>query len=191
MNTIEIKEVGKNVFKEKTLDKVLAYGLGAIISSAASSFSILIAGPIAFGQAKYFLKASNKEDPQITETLDGINTFVDSLVAYIMITLLTLLWSLLFIIPGVIKAFAYSQTFFILVENPGMSGMDALRKSEEMMRGHKKELFLLQLSFFWWIIVVMLTFGLAAFYVMPYMQSVNAEFYKKLKTEENSSTTLY
>jgi len=94
-------------------------------------------------------------------------------------------WSLLFLIPGIIKAFAYSQTFFILQdpEFKDLTGDEAITKSREMMNGHKMEFFILSLSFIGWYILVGLTFGILLLYVAPYVQQTMAQYYLKLKSE--------
>ena len=91
------------------------------------------------------------------------------------------LWSLLLIIPGIIKAFAYSQAMYIIAENPEMNAMDALKRSEEMMKGHKMEMFVLGLSFIGWILLGMLTLGLLYIWLLPYMNATMTIFYNNIK----------
>ena len=94
--------------------------------------------------------------------------------------LFTFLWSLLFVIPGIIKSYAYSQAMYILADNPDIGALEALRRSEEMMRGHKLDLFLLDLSFIGWHLLALVTFGLSYIYVMPYLATTRAGFYRSL-----------
>lgn len=93
----------------------------------------------------------------------------------------TILWSFLFVIPGIIKAYSYRMAFFILADNPEISANEALQKSKEMMKGHKLDLFVLDLSFIWWFLLVAITFGVASIYVAPYIGATQANFYKSLK----------
>lgn len=93
----------------------------------------------------------------------------------------TILWSFLFVIPGIIKAYSYRMAFFILADNPELSANEALQKSKEMMKGHKLDLFVLDLSFIWWFLLVAITFGVASIYVAPYIGATQANFYKSLK----------
>ena len=93
----------------------------------------------------------------------------------------TFLWSLLLVIPGIIKAYAYSMSFYILADNPELTASEALAKSQSLMRGHKMELFILELSFIGWFFLIGLTFGLAAIYVAPYMEATMANFYNSIK----------
>lgn len=99
--------------------------------------------------------------------------------------LFTFLWSLLFVIPGIIKAYAYAMTVFIAEENPELAPREAMAKSEEMMKGHKWELFVLDLSFIGWWLLCILTAGLLMLMVMPYMNTAHAHFYRMLKGEDD------
>ena len=95
----------------------------------------------------------------------------------------TILWSLLFVIPGIIKAYSYRMAFLILADNPELSANEALQKSKEMMKGHKLDLFILDLSFIWWFLLVAITFGVASIYVAPYIGATQANFYESLKED--------
>ena len=75
------------------------------------------------------------------------------------------------------------MTFYILADNPGMSGSEAIKKSKQMMKGHKWELFVLILSFFWWYVLCTITFGIAYIYVAPYINVTMTNFYEKIKLE--------
>ncbi|WP_220751671.1 DUF975 family protein [Apilactobacillus xinyiensis] len=104
--------------------------------------------------------------------------------------ILTYLWTLLLIIPGIIKSLAYSQAMYIyrdaVDKGEHISYMDAITKSRQLMNGHKWEFFVLQLSFIGWFLLVGITLGLAALYVTPYYQLTKANFYDSLlKLEEN------
>lgn len=94
-------------------------------------------------------------------------------------------WSLLFLIPGIIKAYSYMMVPYILAENPSLDRKRVFELSEEMMRGHKWEAFVLELSFFGWILLASFTpMGLLSiFYVNPYLYATYAEFYCAIKAE--------
>ena len=92
--------------------------------------------------------------------------------------LYTFLWSLLFVIPGIIKSYEYRMVPYILAENPGMNRQEAFLISKKMMMGQKWNTFVLDLSFIGWRILEAITFGiLGIFYVEPYIQATNAELY--------------
>lgn len=96
----------------------------------------------------------------------------------------TVLWTFLFIIPGVIKAYEYRMVTYILADHPEMSWQEVLNRSKEMMRGNKMKAFLLDLSFIGWILLGILTCGIVyVFYTQPYMMSTGAALYERLRTE--------
>jgi len=96
-------------------------------------------------------------------------------------SLLIFLWSLLLIIPGIIKSLAYSQIIYIIYDTPNISTMDAMIESERLMDGHKGDLFMLGFSFIGWDLLALVTAGIASFYVEPYKQMTYLEFYNDIK----------
>ena len=95
------------------------------------------------------------------------------------------LWSLLLVIPGIIKSYEYRMVPYLLAEYPEMRRKDVFQKSKEMMYGQKWKAFLLDWSLFFWDYLSILTFGLAGiFFVYPYEHAVNAELYLELKRQE-------
>ena len=93
----------------------------------------------------------------------------------------TSLWSLLLIVPGIIKFYAYAMTPYILIDNPELSANQAINLSCKMMKGHKFDLFFLQLSFIGWGILSVFTGGIGLLWLMPYMMSAQAAFYQDIK----------
>lgn len=108
----------------------------------------------------------------------------------LLMNLFIALWTLLFIIPGIIKSFAYAMTPYILKDNPELGPNDARLKSIEMMRGHKWKLFGLELSFIGWILLATLSLGIGFIWLSPYMATANAAFYCNLKEEYDSKTAI-
>ena len=99
----------------------------------------------------------------------------------LMISVFVLLWCILLVIPGIIAAYRYSQAIFIMVEDPNKGIMQCIRESKEMMAGHKMEYFILELSFFFWMLLGGVTCGRAYIYVYPYMTVTFANYYNQLK----------
>jgi uncharacterized membrane protein len=97
----------------------------------------------------------------------------------------TFLWSLLLIVPGIVNFYAYAMTPYILVDNPELSANQAINMSREMMKGHKFDLFFLQLSFIGLIFLSIFTLGIGLLWVMPYMMTAQAAFYQDIKKEYN------
>ncbi len=103
--------------------------------------------------------------------------------------LFTYLWMLLLIVPGIIKAFAYSMTPYILKDYPELSANQAINLSIKMMKGHKFDYFYLQLSFIGWGFLSILTLGIGYIWLMPYMYASMAAFYEDIKNDYINKTT--
>ena len=93
------------------------------------------------------------------------------------------LWTLLLVIPGIIKTFSYAMTPYILHEYPNVGVNDAIDISRKMMKGHKLDLFLLELSFIGWMILTAFSLGIGLLWLAPYMQTAHAGFYEEVKAE--------
>jgi uncharacterized membrane protein len=145
---------------------------------------LLIGGPFALGIAIFFLGLSRGEEVAIEHLFKGFNHFGTALVAYLLVAIFTSLWTLLFIVPGIIAGISYSQTFYIIADNPEIDAMDAISKSKKMMRGYKWKYFCLGLRFTGWALLCILTLGIGLFWLMPYMQTSFAKFYDDLKANQ-------
>ena len=146
---------------------------------------LIIGGPLILGWAAFFLSISRKQDAQLAQLFEGFQRFTQALVAYLLIILFVLLWSILLVIPGVVALLSYSQTFFILSENPPMSGSEAIRQSKTLMRGNRWKLFFLFWRFFGWFLLGILSFGIGFLWITPYMQTSLARFYDDLKAVDS------
>ncbi len=142
---------------------------------------IVITALLTMGVQSFYLKLSRKEEVTWKELFNKTNLFIDFIVISVVAGICISLWSLLFIIPGIIAAIKYSQAYFVKLDNPEMNGIDCIKKSKEIMNGHKMEFFLLNLSFIGWIILVPFTFGLLAFWLVPYMSMTESNFYNEIK----------
>lgn len=117
-------------------------------------------GPLVTGLIWLGLRVSRSEEANLSYLFNGFNDFGRTFVAYLLIYIFTFLWSLLFVIPGIIKLYSYSQTFYILRDNPNISALDAITASREMMSGYKGKLFGLTIS-----IAIWMLFPLAIFFI--------------------------
>lgn len=109
--------------------------------------------------------------------------FSKSLLTLLLLYVYILLWTLLLIVPGIIKALSYAMTPYVLKDNPNMKSNEAIEESMRLMSGHKAELFLLSLSFIGWALLSLLTLGIGFLWLIPYMQTACAYFYEDLKKE--------
>ena len=102
----------------------------------------------------------------------------------------TFLWTLLLIVPGIVKSLSYAMTPFILKDNPKASYDKAIIYSMRLMQGHKMDLFVLYLSFIGWFILSCLTLGIGFVFLVPYCQMSLARFYEEVKADFESDDSL-
>jgi len=172
---------------------VVSIIMTAIMSSSVAAVGLILTGPALVGFAAYLLDVvqteSKGEDFELL--LNGVKkNFANSLITFILQSLFIFLWSLLFIIPGIIKAFAYSQAFYLLAEDPSLTPTEALKKSQELMRGHKMRLLWLNITFIGWFLLGMLAFGVGLVFVLPYYQTTLAYFYLDIRGDKPKKVEL-
>lgn len=145
--------------------------------------TILVWNPIEVGCERFFIKSQEQDNPQIDEVgFSFRNGYAHIGGIMFMQTLFTVLWSLLFIIPGIVKGYEYMMIPYLLAENPDMNREEAFAKSKAMMDGNKWNAFVLDLSFLGWMILGSITYNvLNVFYVYPYMYLTKAELYRTLR----------
>lgn len=158
--------------------------LCGVIPTVGSVIALIVGGPLVIGFCGASLKVVRGETPEFADLFDGFKDFVNALLLYLVNSLFIMLWSLLLVIPGIIKALSYSMSYFILRDNPGMTHTEARKASMVMMEGNKWRLFCLQFSFIGWMLLGGITFGIALFWVGPYMQTALAVFYEDLKQKQ-------
>lgn len=156
-------------------------GIASSIASSIWIVSLLIGGALELGLSIFFLKWIRNEDPAFEDGFNGFNNFGNSIGLYLLQILFILLWSLLFLIPGIVKAYSYSQSFFILADQPDMGPIEAITQSRQMMDGAKGKLFALHLHFFLLGILCLFTLGIGFLWLVPFMRTASAEFYEDLK----------
>ena len=149
-------------------------------SSIGSLALFLLSGPLMVGMAHYFLHVADRNNPQISDMFGHFKNFGNTFVLYLLTMIFTCLWSLLFIIPGIIAAISYSMAPFILAEHPEIKASDAIKMSKEMMKGHKGEYFMLHLSFIGWYLLCILTVGIGFIFLSPYVETASAEFFNEV-----------
>ena len=145
---------------------------------------LVVLGPLALGLSMISLSVIGGKQVKFEQLFNGIkNNYFKSFMLGIKVYLPIFLWSLLFIVPGIIKACEYSMSFFILAENPDLSDGEARARSSEIMKDNKWRLFCLYCSFAGWILLGLITGGIMFIFVSPYMKTAKAEFYRSLIPE--------
>ena len=161
--------------------------MGVLVGALAFTYigSLIVAGPLTVGFSLVAVNIVRKNNPRIENLFTPFNDFVRAFVLWIINTIFVALWTLLFIIPGIIKSLSYSMSYYILIDNPNISANEARKQSMQLMHGHKWRLFCLDFSFIGWILLSFLTFGILLFWVAPYMEVARVEFYHSLISVEN------
>ncbi|SMB83463.1 Uncharacterized membrane protein [Desulfonispora thiosulfatigenes DSM 11270] len=174
-----------NTTREST--ELFKFGNGSFFinysfTSIGNIINLILGGPIAFGVASFFLKLIRETEPEFMDLFSGLSYFLKTFVLDIVTTIFIILWTLLFIIPGIIAALRYSMAYYILNDNPELSALEAITQSTKIMIGHKMRLLTLWLSFAGWFILCLLTVGIGFLWFIPYLKATEAHFYEELKS---------
>lgn len=166
----------------------------AFASIAAGSGSALVAiflgGPLQVGFDNSFKRLYFYSDHEVTKNIfiQGFSNYLHIVWGNLLMSIYLILWSLLLVVPGILKYFAYAMTPYILVDNPELSADQAIHRSREMMNGRKFDLFYLYLSFIGWYILALITCGIGFFWLIPYVGTAKAAFYEDVKTDYEART---
>lgn len=183
------QRLGGGIFSNNWLLALLAIVIVDAIMSAVSFTGIgvlILVGPLYFGLAAFFLSlARGKEQGDLGDLFKGFTEggFVRLLLLGLLQEVFIILWTLLFIIPGIVKGYSYSQAIYLAYDHPDWDWKQCIDESRRIMKGHKWQLFVLDLSFIGWIIVGILACGIGTLWVAPYMSATRAEFYEELTAE--------
>ncbi len=192
MDRIALKTLSKQQIKGKIgilfVNQLIVFGLSFIAGMIPFAGGIIntffLTPALSLGIILVYLKVADEKPITVSDIFEGFYDFWSAFKVTFLVGLFTLLWSLLFIIPGIIKSYSYSMALYILAENKGMSALEAIRQSKEMTEGHKMDLFVLELSFLGWALLGVLTFGIAYIWIIPYMSTTLTNFYRALKPAE-------
>lgn len=149
---------------------------------------LLITGPLCYGEALLFLNLSRRgEDITLEDLLAGFrHEFTDTVLLGLLTMLFTALWSLLLVVPGIVKYYSWSLVYYVKIDHPEYDWRRCMAESAALMRGHKLEKFVLDLSFIGWSILGALCFGVGTLWVMSYAAATEAEYYTYVKRAQAS-----
>ncbi len=155
--------------------------------------NILVALPLTYGVEKTFLDlVMGGEKPEINTLFSGFRKYGEVVLLGFMRYLFTFLWSLLFIIPGIIKTFAYALSYYVKIDHPEYTWQQCLKESERLMKGYKFSYFVLMLSFIGWYIVGAFALGIGGLWVYPYQYCTEANFYAwRVANDTNAQPEVY
>ena len=161
--------------------ELIFYSFISVASILGILYTIFIGNVIVVGKNGYFIK-NHDENPELGEIFKGFKgNYLNVVKIMFLMDLKTLLWLLLLIVPGVIKAYEYSMIPYLLAENPNLSADEAFSLSKQMTTRQKMDLFVLDLSFLGWIILGLICCGIGILFVLPYPEATRAEAYLILK----------
>ena len=141
--------------------------------------SLIVSGPLLYGMISVDQSVySRTYDVPVSDLFTGFKKFGQTLVIHLLVSIFTFLWSLLFIIPGIIKSISYSMAMYVYHDNPTLSPKQCIDKSKKIMDGHKWDYFCLMLSYIGWILLSALTLGILLLWVLPKIQQETYIFYQ-------------
>ena len=166
----------------RTLLQMLGLALPLILTLSGIMLvvSMILGGVLEYGSARYNLNLIDRHPAEISDLFTGIPRFADALVMHLVRNVLILLGFCLLIVPGVMLTYGFAMAPYILAEDDSCTGLDALKRSWELMKGNKVDLFVLEISFIGWSILASFTAGLGYLLLNPYTAAARASFYRDL-----------
>lgn len=155
---------------------LIVLGVAVLLSIA----QFILGGPVSLGYCKCTLGINDGKEAEFSTLFSQFDRFREGFIMHFLMRLFIALWSLLFVIPGIIKTYSYAMTPYILAENPQFSPKEAITKSRQLMDGHKSELFCLELSFIGWALLSCLVPIVGGALVTTYAQVSYAAFYRHI-----------
>lgn len=210
MNKTSLKNEAKIITKDNLSNVVLMYVilyaihfvsglilglillvLGIYTDNAVDVLSILISAVISsllgFGIESFYLKCARGENVTYKELWNKIDYALKYISIYLLVYFSVLGGLLLFIIPGIVISLSYSMVYFVYLDNPKLTALQTLKRSKEIMKGHRLEYLGLIFSFFGWILLGIFTLGLLYIWLIPYMEITLALYYDKLVGDNNQN----
>ena len=193
MNRAELKMAAKQQIKGKigilfvitlviaVISGIASVVLGLIPVVGSLAATVIVTPAFALSVVRIYLNVVKGNTPELNDAFTGFDDFWAAFKVTFLVGLFTFLWSLLFVIPGIIKSISYSMSMYVLAENKGKPALECIAESKKMTEGHKMELFVLALSFIGWAFVGAITFGIAYIWITPYMQATMTNAYNYLK----------
>ena len=189
--------LGNNIFSSEWLYAIIIVLAVSALNAALGATvigTLIVYGLLMCATAAYFSgRVRNTNDyKNLGVTIDAVKTEpVENIICGLLYSVFIALWTMLFIVPGIVKSCSYAMTFYVKNDNPGMSANDAITESRRLMDGYKMQYFLLQLSFIGWMIVGTLCLGVGTLWVSAYMETARATFYEEVKAAKSATFTTY
>ena len=165
---------------EEILVGVLGISLAflTVIAVVISVVGLILGGVMEIGKARYHLNLIDGAAARFEDLFTAFPQFLSALVMNLVRQVLITLGMLLLVIPGVMLVFSYAAAPYIMAQDPECEGLEALRRSRELMKGNRMELFLLDLSFIGWDLLSLFTLGIGSLFLNPYKEAARASFFR-------------
>lgn len=163
-------------------------GSFAYIVSAAliiGALYFILGSVIAVGYVKFNLMLVDRLEGSFEQLFEYLPYWKTTAIAKLLKNIYIILWTLLFIFPGIIAAYSYAMTDYILADNPELSASEALSWSKQLMAGNRWRLFCLEISFIGWSFLCLFAYGIGNLWLTPYKQAAIAAFYREISGTEN------
>ena len=176
-------EFSTNSFASEDFQTFLAIflsvmGIIIVVALVVSLVYLFIGSIVELGYSKFNLKLIDMQEATLNDLFDYFRHWKVAIISRLLRSVYTFLWSLLFIIPGIIASYSYAMTSYILAEHPEMSASEAIEISKKIMDGNKWRFFCLQLSFIGWDLLCIFSCGIGNLFLTPYKQVAYAGFYR-------------
>ena len=206
MNRLEIKEKAKVLAKEYlksfwgglliivAITIVCTLAIDLLINENSILYSVLtlvlscFTMTLQIGFYSYLLKIIRQEEGNREDIFKYVGAVIPLITITLLVMIFTFLWSLLFIVPGIIAALGYSMVYLLYIDQPDQLPMEYLNKSNEMMKGYKWDYFKFSLSFLGWIVFSIITFGIGLIWTIPYVSFAETIYYVELKKKKEEFT---
>ena len=187
---VSLEVAGQNVFSTaEGLDPdLLALVVGGftylmIVGLIMGAVYFVLSSVVSIGYARFNLNVLDQQEGSFQTLFGYFSWWKTAAIANLLQSIYIILWTLLFIIPGIMAGYSYAMTKYILAENPELSAKEAIKRSKEMMKGNRWRLFCLELSFIGWGILSALTMDIGNLWLNPYREASIAAFYKEVSRE--------
>lgn len=170
--------------EEKLIIAGVVLGSVALIIVISIILKLFVFNPLEVGCYRFFRKNVENTSTDLGAIKEGFSAYGHIFVTLLLRDIFLFLWTILFIIPGIVKSYSYRMVPYIIKDNPELTARDVITRSRQMMNGNKWRAFLMDLSFIGWFILGILTLGLLnIFWTDPYYYSAGAALYLELKDQ--------
>ncbi len=178
----EFEAVIKEIFANEIIITIFAImATLMVVLTVLSMARFIIGGAIGVGYSRFNLDLIEGRGAKLSTVFGSFKQLIGALVARILRDLYIVLWTFLFIIPGIIATYKYSMMHYVMADNPGIGANEAISESKRLMKGNKWRLFCLRLSFIGWeLLAVIFTLGIGMLWVIPYEEAAMAAFYRDI-----------